>query len=414
VVPDITSVLKALGVKHGDKVWAVSASSKKILAELFDRLLSEDNRLFYYDEFYDAHAGFLQGMHVFSSELLKTILSENSPSLWCCKSYCQTDRNTTLESEILRCYETAVSLSYDQLKGRLPYVPLASIRRVLSQNSDFIWVNTCVYTHVRKIEFDISEVHEVCSKIEEAVSAHGFASLASVDVWASVELNPELSETAIRNGLFQVYLSDRYEKRGNIVTMKGTVLNSVAVFEDFCRSHDRLTLDELLNYEKEINGDVHSQSLFVAYNNMVRADRDTFVADSEIQFDVDATDNALALFVHGDVIPLRAVTSFTSFPYIDGYPWNWFLLESYCRRFSKQFRFQCLSVSSRNVGAIYKKSAGFADYAEILAAAVAVEPIKLNQKEVNDFLFDIGYVAHRTSFVTKVVEQARLLRERMG
>lgn len=414
VVPDIPSVLEVVGVKHGDKVYAVSASGKKILAELFDRLLSEGNRLFYYDEFYDAHADFLQGMHVFSSELLKTILSEINPSLWYYKNYCQTDRSTTVESEILRCYETAVTLSYDQLKARLPYVPLASIRQALAQNNDFIWVNTGIYTHVRKIEFDKSEVHEVCSKIEEAVSAHGFASLASINVWASVELNPELSETAIRNGLFQVYLSDRYEKRGNIVTMKGTVLNSVAVFEDFCRSHDRLTLDELLNYEKEINGDVHSQSLFVAYDNMVRVDRDAFVADSEIQFDVDATDNALALFVHGDVIPLRAVTSFTSFPYIDGYPWNWFLLESFCRRFSKRFRFQCLSVSSRNVGAIYKKSAGFANYAEIIAAAVAVEPIKLNQKEVGDFLFKSGYIARRTSFVADVVAQARLLRERRG
>ena len=127
VAPDIPSVLEVVGVKHGDKVYAISASGKKILAELFDRLLSEGNRLFYYDEFYDAHADFLQGMHVFSSELLKTILSEINPSLWYYKSYCQTDRSTTVESEILRCYETAVTLSYDQLKARLPYVLILSI-----------------------------------------------------------------------------------------------------------------------------------------------------------------------------------------------------------------------------------------------------------------------------------------------
>ena len=266
-------------------------------------------------------------MHIFSSELLRTILSEISPSLWYYKNYCQTDKNTTIESEILRCFETAISLSCDQLKDRLPYVPIASIRQVLAQNSNFIWVSTGVYTHISKIEFDKAECYEACAKIEEAVSSHGFASLASLDVWASVELNPVLSEFAVKNGLFQAYLADRYEKRGNIVTKKGTVLNSVAVFEDFCRSHNRLALDELFNYEKEINGGVHSQSLFVAYDNMVRTDRDTFVADNEIQFDVDATDNALALFVHGDVIPLQMVTSFTSFPYIDGYPWNWFLLK---------------------------------------------------------------------------------------
>jgi hypothetical protein len=410
---DMQLLLNSIGFRHGEKVFVIPQRGKIELEKLLSRLIIEGNRLFYYDEFYDVHSDFLQGTHIFSSELLGIVLSKICPSLWYYKNYCQTDRNTTVESEILRCYETAVSLTYSQLKDRLPYVPIASIRQVLAYNGDFIWVNTGVYAHVHKIEFDKAECREICSKIEETVSAHGFASLASMDICTSIELNPELSVTAIRNGLFQTYLSDRYDKRGNIVTMKGTALNSVAVFVDFCRSHDRLTLDELLNYEKEINGSIHSQSLFVAYDNMVRVDRRTFIADSEIQFDVDAMDDAIALFVHGNVISLQTVTSFTSFPYIDGYPWNWFLLESYCRRFSKRFKFQCLSVNSRNVGAIFRKSAGFDDYIDVMASVVANSSVKLEEKAVGDFLFENKYVAQRTNAVQKVAAKARLLRERI-
>jgi hypothetical protein len=409
---DIPTILNAIGIRHGEKVFAVSSSVKQALAELLDRLLSEDNRLFFYDEFYNAHSDFLQEMHIHSPELLRTVLTCLCSSLRYFKNYFMTGSDVSVESEVLRCYETAACLSYEQLKAKLPYLPLDRIRQVLAQNSGFVWVSTGVYTHISKIQIDENERCVACDKIKEDVSNHGFASIASLDVSASLELNPDLSESAVKNGLFQVCLADKYEKRGNIVTSKGMVLNSVAVFEDFCRSHDRLTLDELLEFEQEINGGVHSQSLYVAYDNMVRTNRGTFVADNEIQFNVDAMDDALALFVNGDVIPLRAVTSFTSFPYIDGYPWNWFLLESYCRRFSKRFRFQCLSVNSRNVGAIFKKSAAFSDYISVMAKAVADSFVELNDKAVGDFLFENRYVAQRTSAVQKVVAQARLLRER--
>ena len=171
-------------------------------------------------------------------------------------------------------------------------------------------------------------------------------------------------------------------------------------------------MDELLEFEKEINGRIHNQSLFVAYDTMVRVDKDTFIGDSEISFDTETTDNALSLFVHTDVISLQSVTSFTSFPYIDGYPWNWYLLESYCKRFSKRFMYQCLSVNSRNVGAVFRKSAGFIDYIDVLATAVAASNIELNDKVVGNYLFERRYIAKRTGAVSKVVAKARILRER--
>lgn len=409
---DIPSLLNAIGILHGEKVYAISSSGKKHLKEWLERLIAKDNRLYYYDELYDVHADFLQAMNIFSSELLRTVLSYIFPSLHYAKNYFSTRNDVSIESEVLRCFETAVCLSYEQLKAKLPYVPLDKIKQVLVQNSDFIWVSTGVYTHVSKVKIEERERDRAKDKIIADLAEGDFASLVSLDVSASLELNPDLSETAVRNGLFQTCLADRYEKRGNIITLKGVPLNSVAVFKDYCLTHDRLTLAELLDFEKEISGRVRSQSLFVAYDTMVRVDKDTFVGDSEISFNVEATDNALALFIHTDVIPLQAVTSFNQFPHIDGYPWNWYLLESYCKRFSKRFMYQCLSVNSRNVGAIFRRSAGFTDYIDVLAAAVAASNVELNEKTVGDFLFERRYVAQRTVSVSKVTAKARILRER--
>lgn len=409
---EIPLLLGTIGIHHGKKIFVVPTGGKKSLAELIDCLIVEGNRLFYYDELYDIHADFLGKIHIFSSELLKTVLSSILPSLYYSRLYFSVSINESAESEVLRWFNSAIALSYGQLKAKLPYVPLDKIKQVLAQNGDFVRVNKGVYTHTGKIEIDEVNLQTVERRIEAETAERGYVSLAALDVSESYGLNPDLSELAVIKGLFQKHLAGRYENRGNIITPKGTALNSVAVFEDYCRAHNRLTLDELLDFEKEIYGNVRSQSLIVAYDIMVRIDKDTFVSDNEIDFDVDLTDNALARLVNTDVIPLRAVTSFTLFPYVDGYSWNLFLLESYCRRFSNLFKFQCLSVNSMNVGAIFRKSAGFTDYPTVLANAVANSDVRLLEKEVGDFLFDSGYVARRRGVIFNVIKQAQIIRER--
>lgn len=243
---EISTLLYAIAIQHKDKIFAISSSGKKDLMKLLDRLISDNNRLFFYEEFYNIHADFLQAIHIFSPELLKTVLSRILPSLCYSRICFSIEDCVTIESEVLRCYETAVCLSYEQLKARLLYVPIDKIRQVLAQNRDFIWVNTGIYTHTSKLEIDKVEQRAIEQRIEGKIAEQGYVSLANIDVLNKLEHNPELSETAVKKGLFQICLADRYENRGNIITPKGTVLNSVAVFEDYCRVHDRLTLDELL------------------------------------------------------------------------------------------------------------------------------------------------------------------------
>ncbi len=405
------------GTFFDGKVYIIGNGIISRIQHDVDLAVADGTEIIFYNSFYARHEAWLFSGSVISEDMLRHILVKLYPTFRHKANYCSPKSKNRAEpveirNEIMRVWGRDVILNYEQLSERLPYISLDKIKYGLTQNKDFVWVGTRVYTHISKIEFDSNDHRSIINMVEEEIGKRGYFSLAFLDVAESLELNPELSETAVKNGLFQICLTDQYEKRGNIITLKGTALNSVAVFEDYCSTHNRLTLDELLDFEKEINGSVHNQSLFVAYDTMVRTNRDTFVGDNEIDFDVDATDNALARFVHSGVIPLRAVTSFTSFPYVDGCPWNWFLLESYCRRFSKQYTFQCLSVNSRNVGAILRKSAGFADYAAVLAAAVADAGVTLDSKNVGDFLFESGYIARRTRVIHDVIARARILRER--
>ncbi|MDR1641845.1 MAG: hypothetical protein LBT59_19300, partial [Clostridiales bacterium] len=111
-----------------------------------------------------------------------------------------------------------------------------------------------------------------------------------------------------------------------------------------------------------------------------------------------------------DVIPLQEVNSFYAFPLLKDHAWNWFLLESYCRHFSKLYRYECLAVNSCNVGAIYKKSAGFDSYHHVLAQAVLDDDISLDKASVGDFLFENKYIAQRTKSIDDIIELARLMK----
>ncbi|HBN95924.1 MAG TPA: hypothetical protein DDZ66_06470 [Firmicutes bacterium] len=182
--------------------------------------------------------------------------------------------------------------------------------------------------------------------------------------------------------------------------------------KEYCRTVDKCSLDDLLNYEKELTGEVYRVIPMEAGNAvLVRVDKDTYVADRYVNFDVDLIDEAIELVVKGDYLPLKAFTTFGAFPDC-GQTWNLFLLESYCRRFSRRFRFDTPSVNSRNAGAVIRKSCNM-DFTEIMTDAVANADVPLKETAVGRFLFDNGYMGRSTTAkVSEIIKKAKAIRER--
>lgn len=177
--------------------------------------------------------------------------------------------------------------------------------------------------------------------------------------------------------------------------------------------HDTLSFRDLCDFERELTDSVYA-GVEVANDVMIRIDYDTFVSNKAISFDIDATDRAISLFAINDVVAIKDVTSFTSFPYVQGAPWNLFLLESFLRHFSRKFTYQSLKANSSNTGAIVRKSAKFSDYIASLAYVIVQNGVSINEKSVGDFLKDKGYIARRSSALPKVVSAARLLAQEIA
>ncbi|MDR1404022.1 MAG: hypothetical protein LBJ20_00410 [Candidatus Methanoplasma sp.] len=146
---------------------------------------------------------------------------------------------------------------------------------------------------------------------------------------------------------------------------------------------------------------------------MVRTDRETYVSDRHVRFDIDATDEAISYFVREDYLPLKAFTTFVNFPDC-GQVWNPFLLESYCRRFSRRFRFDSASVNLGNIGAVIRKNC-LMNYVDIVVDAIVKSGVSLRDDDVGRFLIDSGYAGKITAAkLGEVMGKAKAVRKRRG
>jgi hypothetical protein len=401
-----------VGTIFDGKVYVVSEKTRENLKKIVFTAFGCGSGLIFYTTFYDKHENWLFNKGIVSADMLKGILKTLCPDFVFARSYFTKEGNITLESELVNCFEHSILLNYEQLAEMLPYIPLDKIKWTLSQNGDFIWNTVETYTHISRFDITEEEKQIIRTFATKQYNQNGYLSLADIPLDNIAEQNFELSVTALHNMIFRICLDVKYERRGKIVTRKGITLDALEIMKKHCRTLEQCTLDDLLAFERELTGESHRWiPMEAAYAVMVRIDATTYVAQKLVNFDVVTIDAALDNFCPEDYIPLRSVTTFAAFPHV-GQPWTLFLLESYVRRFSHKFRFEVLSVNSKNCGAIVRKSCEF-NYRDIMTDVVARSSVVLNKREVLEFLYTNGYIGkHSWSGIDALLNHAKILRER--
>ena len=411
---ELEAFVKACGTVFKGKTYIVSPKTELSIRELAEKYFASGATAIFFTEFFAKHEEWLIGVSVVSAEMLEELLRQMFPHLTFTAAYFgKTDKPVpdVLESELMRIWGDDVLLTYDALAERLKYIPVSRIRLALGQNVDFVWNSTSEFTHISKVDIKQEEKTLIIGFAEKEIGIHGYVSIADFPLDEIAERNYLLSKTAVHNAVFLVCLSDVYEQHGKIIAQKGGGIDAKQILDEYCRSLDRCTLGDLLDFERELTGESHRWlPMQAGYDIMVRVDRDTFLAERFLDFDCRAIDNAIEYFLGGyEYIPLRHITTFAPFPHC-GQIWTLFLLESYCRRHSECFRFDVLSVNSTNAGAIVRKHSKLS-YHDIIVDAVAKSDVILNAAAVLDFLVENGYTSRRRySAIDKLIIQATALR----
>ncbi|KJJ74454.1 hypothetical protein [Clostridium sp. FS41] len=412
----LLTVIRKMGFEFQGKVYLIADDEKQSIEQSIREFETQGVNIIYYESLYDLNSEHYFEAKIMSSEMLKAIMKNLLPDFRYRDNYFALvqGRQTELElvrNDILRVWGESVLRTFDELSVKLPLIPLDKIKFTLGQQSAFIWNSFETYARLDRFEADENEMENLVTFIDEKCEEYGRASLDELPFGALKDANPEFSDSAFI-GCFCKLIEDGFDRNARILTRKGASEDTYTAVIEFCRKQEECTYDRLMHIAERVAGTIRQSEIVEAANAvMVRIDKDNFVADRLIKFDVDRIDTALDYIVKADFMGMREVTTFSIFPFC-GYSWNLFLLESYCRRFSKKYRYDTRRANSSNSGAVVARSCTLS-YHDIMVHAVARSGRSLSEDDVFDFLTEAGYIERkRYNNITLLINDAAELRER--
>ena len=411
---DMVSLLTSVGLKSGEKVYFLSEDQKQSIRSLITDIIRSGHRVIYYSELFSLHGELFEACHIYESPLMQTVLQSILPEHIYKAERMLVDQKANEIEEITEVFGADVILTYQQLKIRCPYLPMSVIKGTLSRSDRFVWSFPETYAQVGLIELDQAEVSDIVNRILPLILEEGYFSLAQLPIEESCGLNPQVSSSAVRDAIYNRYMSNEFTRNGLIVKRPGIHLTTYQLMETWLKGLEQVTLTEVEDYERELTGHHAVLGIVAASSTMVRIDHDHYVSDASIQFNVDAVDHAISLFVGNRIIPITAITSYTSFPDIPGYSWNLYLVESFLRRFSKRFTIDGGPAQMSYVGGISSAERHFDSYEDRLAHAVIQDGVTLTEEAIGRYLTDRKYILRRSETVRKTLDRARILNEQRG
>ena len=410
-----------LAVECSGWVYFLVSDIKNCLNDVLRQLQQEGQVLAFYDNLWNKKSDVFTSVNVYKdkellSKLFTALKKDDSQSeidFYPTENWVTLKENGSIKDALINAFSERFILTYEQLKELLPYIPFEEFKSVILSDSAFIRDSNGSYTLRDKIWFDSELRDKLISLIQSEIEKKEYISCNELDFSKAKEFNPQLSDSALLDYFCQELLPKRFKRKGKIISDSEKPLNSSSIFRNYCQSKRCVTCEELKSLASDL-GAMDQTAFEIAIETLVRIDTDRFVDPKLIHFDVDEIDKVLETFIQGDFIPLQDVYTFSPFPTIDApYSWNWFLLESYCRKYSKLFGFMVAVPNNKNVGVIVRKSANFDSYYALMANAVVKSGIELTENAVGGYLFNGHYIAlSNATLIKRVIENAHILRDR--
>lgn len=412
----LKKLIENLGVQNNGKYYFVSDVLVGKIRDMFQGIFDSGVQVVYFEQLYEDKLDFFEESGITSPELLKSILEKIESRYAISRHYVSSLRIfnnefALVEKELLRVWDEKIALSYDELYVLLPYIPQDKVKFYLSKSDLFVWNANEQFININTIQIDEDMKAEISSFVSSHCLQNGYVSINDLPIETLTSEYYNVSEGALQQAVFRKVLSEQYSLNGKLISIKGENADLATMLQRYCATKTECTFDEIAEYASSISGEQNRQLVFkVAYEQMVRIDKEHFVSDNNISFDVDVIDDAIAKFLNREYVAILDVASFAMFP-LCGYAWNHYLLESYCYRFSKKYRFLMKTFNDKNVGVIVKKDLELS-YNDVLVDVIVHSRMDLDIDCVADYLYNNGYIAkRRLGNMEELIMKAKILKE---
>ena len=399
-LPEEDEALKASILSSGtvidDKVYCKSDDMLQELQRIVDDILSSGAVVIYYESLFENKQEWMESHVITSPDMLKEYLQYNISGCSFSKKFMvkgsRCSEKDAVTDELKRIWGAHPVESVYRLSDRLPYIPIGNIWRVISGNDLFVLASEGEYLFIDRFRITKDEEEDILDFVDEICKENGFASLCDVPLGSIEEENYELTQTAIYNAIYKKVLSGKYHLNGKILTKEKSELDAVMLLKQYIKDKDECTFDEVADKVVELTGGINRQYAFQAlYDDMVRVDKNRFVANRLVNFSIDEIDTVLAGFVTDNFCAIRDVTTFAMFP-LCGQNWNHYLLESFCYKYSRKYSLHVIHFNDKNAGIIAEKDFN-KKYNEMLVIALARTDVELSPEVIGQYLFNTGYMA---------------------
>lgn len=419
-LPEEDEALKASILSSGtvidDKVYCKSDDMLQELQRIVDDILSSGAVVIYYESLFENKQEWMESHVITSPDMLKEYLQYNISGCSFSKKFMvkgsRCSEKDAVTDELKRIWGAHPVESVYRLSDRLPYIPIGNIWRVISGNDLFVLASEGEYLFIDRFRITKDEEEDILDFVDEICKENGFASLCDVPLGSIEEENYELTQTAIYNAIYKKVLSGKYHLNGKILTKEKSELDAVMLLKQYIKDKDECTFDEVADKVVELTGGINRQYAFQAlYDDMVRVDKNRFVANRLVNFSIDEIDTVLAGFVTDNFCAIRDVTTFAMFP-LCGQNWNHYLLESFCYKYSRRYSLHVIHFNDKNAGIIAEKNFN-KKYNEMLVIALARTDVELSPEVIGQYLFNTGYMAKsKYAKLGEIAQRASELREK--
>lgn len=419
---ELVSILKQIGSEQDNRIYWKDSSSHN---DLIDDIQSEIARTFnlgiscvYYSELFARYQERLaMELNVYSMDVLKSLLVSSSYDAYCAAKhyFYQKDRlpNASLDVERLM-RQSNVPLSYNEIYGKLRFIPLDTIKHSLVVTDKVVNVAQETYFYAPNLPINAEELNQIASLIKGQLQQKTF--ITDVELreliekyCPSVAINTEDYQTwGLRNAL-AVLLGDRFSFKGAIISERGEELNMAQAFSEFCHSYETLTVEELKQFAKSMNTVVYWDSV---YDEMIRVSQNEFVSKEQVQFDIQAIDAVIDELMNGDYQSLQSFTLFLHFPVIN-VQWNTFVLESFVAKYSRKFSLMHASYTATDCcGAVVRKNSDIKDFNGLITDVLSNSNRWKTKNDALALLVAKGYLQRkRYSGIEAVIVNAKIRRD---
>lgn len=395
---ELKASIRSSGIVIAGKVYCNSDDMSKELQCIVDNVFFSGAGVIYYESLFENEQEWMESHVITSPDMLKEYLQTSITGYSYSKKFmAKGDRHSekaVVTDEIKRIWGSHPVESVRNISERLPYIPSGNIWRVISGNASFVWTSEGEYLFIDRFRITEDEEEDILDFVEESCKKNGFVPLNDVPLGSIEEENYELTRTAIYNAIYKKVLSGKYHLNEKILTKEKSNLDTVMLLKQYIKDKDNCTFDKVANKVVELTGEKNRQYVFQAfYDDMVRVDKDHFVANRFVNFSIDEIDTVLAGFITDNFRAIRDVTTFAMFP-LCGQNWNHYLLESFCYKYSRKYALHVIHFNDKNAGIIAEKDFN-KKYNEMLAIALARTDVELSPQVVGQYLFNTGYLAKR-------------------